>query len=113
MLPSESPDAANAMEPGNAMDSAIEYARVSSDAMDSGARVDAAYQSTTRATAGSTYLMAFAGDALKANITAMGAPGAAHLGRDAVRAPPSSCCLSAEAHHGHEAEALLLFVFCC
>ena len=34
------------------------------------------------------------------------APGAAHLGRAAVRAPPSSYCLSAEAHHGHEAATL-------
>uniref|UniRef100_A0A0D3G7K3 Uncharacterized protein n=1 Tax=Oryza barthii TaxID=65489 RepID=A0A0D3G7K3_9ORYZ len=51
------------MEPGNAMDSAIEYARVSSDAMDSGARVDAAYQCV---------FQEYDGDALKANITAMG-----------------------------------------
>uniref|UniRef100_A0A0D9WCR1 Uncharacterized protein n=1 Tax=Leersia perrieri TaxID=77586 RepID=A0A0D9WCR1_9ORYZ len=101
------------MEPGDAMESAIEYAHVSGDAMDSSARVDAAYQRVFQEEDGEGHRRinlnkdlpdGHRGGRAQGQHHGHRAPGAAHLGRAAVRAPPSSCCLSAEARKGDAKE---------
>jgi hypothetical protein len=96
------------MESGDAMESVIEYAACPAMPLDSGGCIDATYQCVFQEEDGEGHR----GINLNKDLPdghrrgrAQGqhhghrAPGAAHLGRAAVCAPPSSCCLSAEAHH--------------
>ncbi|EEC67086.1 hypothetical protein OsI_33874 [Oryza sativa Indica Group] len=96
------------MESGDAMESVIEYAACPAMPLDSGGCIDATYQCVFQEEDGEGHrginLNKDLPDGHRRGRTqgqhhGHRAPGAAHLGRAAVCAPPSSCCLSAEAHH--------------